>query len=469
MPFMERLQSAFILKTHLYHPNEAHIIEHPYTQFKQAIKTGDIPLLESLIYEGFDVDYHEATTVPALILSIIENQNSVVQTLLIHGANPNIFDVNKQTPLHIAIKYKKYETIHLLLRYGADIHKKDIKGVTPTELAYHLDDDIAMRTLQNTPPITIQEETLFKAASDGNLHALTQAIKHIDDIFTKNSSKQNLLHLAVYSGNIKLIAYLLNKQINIDETDEFGNTPLIVAAQHLNRYEVLEFLISRNATLEHKNGAGSTALTLALYYGYVKNAQLLLDSGANIYVHDGVHTPLTLIHNAIINFPESADAFRKMETQLLVRGAHVDIPSKHLNWTPLIHTATRVPDEANTKHLKLLIELGANINYKDINQRTALILAASMGRVDAVNILLNNYAQADYVDVFGWSALMLAVYYNQYEVVISLLEYGADPNLISDKGLNALAIAQQHNRQRIIMVLLEFGAINHEKEDDNKE
>lgn len=466
---MERLQSAFILKTHLHHPNEAHIIEHPYTQFKHAIKTGDISQLENLIYEGFDVDYHESTVVPALILSIIENRNSVIQTLLIHGANPNIVDVNKQTPLHVAILHKKYETIHLLLRYGADVNQKDINGISPTTLAYNLNDTIAVRTLQNTPPITLQKETLFKAASDGNLHALTQAIEHIDDLFLKNGVNQNLLHLAVYSGNIKLISYLLNKQLNIDETDEFGNTPLIIAAQHLNRYAVLEYLISRNATLDHKNGSGATALTLALYYGYAKNAQLLLDSGANIYIHDGIHTPLTLVHNAIINYPEQADAFRKMETQLLVRGNHVDIPSKHLNWTPLIHTATRVPDEANSKHLKLLIELGANINYKDINQRTALMLAASMGRDDAVEILLNNYADADYIDVYGWSALMLAVYYNQYDIVISLLEYGADPNLTSDKGLNALAIAQQHNRQRIIMVLLEFGAINHQKEDDNKE
>lgn len=469
MPFMERLQSAFILKTHLYHPHEAHIVEHPYVQFKQTIKTGNVTLLEELIYEGFDVDYHEAAAIPALILGILENQNSIIQTLLMHGANPNICDVNKQTPLHIAIKHKKYELIHLLLRYGADIHHEDKDGVSPLMLAKNLNDTIAERTLNNTPPITLEKETLFNAASEGNLHTLTQAIEHVDDIFEKNTSKQNLLHLAVYSGNVKLIAYLLNKQLDIDETDEFGNTPLIIAAQHANRYQVLEYLLSRNPTLDHKNGSGSTALTLALYYGHLKNVEILLDYGASIYVHDGIHTPLTLVHHAIINYPKDADAFRKIETSFLIRGTHVDIPSNHLNWTPLIHTATRVPDEANIKHLKLLIRLGANINYKDSNQRTALMLASSMGRKEAVEILLNNYADADAIDVFGWSALMLAVYYNQYEIAISLLEYGANPNLTSDKGLSALSIAQQHNRQRIIMLLLDFGAINHEKEDDNKE
>jgi len=469
MPFMERIQSAFILKTHLYHPNEAHIIEHPYIQFKHAIKTGNIALLEALIYEGFDVDYHESTAIPALMLSILENQSSVTQVLLMHGANPNTQDVNKQTALHIAVKLKKYETIHLLLRYGADIYLKDLTNSSALDLSKSVGDTIAERTLDNTPPITIEESNLFSAASDGNLHTLTLAIQHVDDIFATNGSQQNLLHLAVYSGNVKLIAYLLNKQLDIDATDEFGNTPLIIAAQHTNRYEVLEYLISRHATLDHKNGSGSSALSLALYYGYATNVTLLLEKGASIYIHDGIHTPLTLVHNAIAKYPQSAKVFRDIETKLLIRGTTVDIPGKHLNWTPLIHTATRVPDEENLKHLNLLISLGADINYKDMNKRTALMLASSMGRKEAVDILLNNYAEADFIDTFGWSALMLSVYYNQYDVAIALLEYGANPNLTSDKGLSALSIAQQHNRQRIIMVLLDFGAINHEKEDDNKE
>ena len=86
------------------------------------------------------------------------------------------------------------------------------------------------------------------------------------------------------------------------------------------------------------------------------------------------------------------------------------------------------------------------------------MVAASMGRRYAVEILLKNYAEIDRIDRYGWSALMLAVYYNHIRIVEFLLQCGCDANLTSAQGLNAMKVARKHQRRQIITLLRQYGA-----------
>ena len=74
MPFMERLQSALILKTPMYHPNEAHIIEHTHEIFYETIVHDQSVQMVQMIIEGFDVDFHELGKTPPLIFAIKYNK-----------------------------------------------------------------------------------------------------------------------------------------------------------------------------------------------------------------------------------------------------------------------------------------------------------------------------------------------------------------------------------------------------------
>ena len=121
MPFMERLQSALILKTPMYHPNEAHIIEHTHEIFYETIIHNKSTQMVQMIIEGFDVDFHELAQTPPLIFAIKYNKKEIIETLLLYGANINIQDRDGNTPLHFALKFEHYELIMTLLHYGADV------------------------------------------------------------------------------------------------------------------------------------------------------------------------------------------------------------------------------------------------------------------------------------------------------------------------------------------------------------
>ena len=458
MPFMERLQSAMILKTPMHHPLESHIIEHPHKQFYDAIRTGNNDDVIALIEEGFDVDHNECAHTPPLQYAILKEQHYILQTLLLYGADVNICNFKGESPLHSAVKLQQMEAVHLLLRYGANPSIPDHQGLTALVLARQLPTQHIYKALKSTPAMPIEELGVFDAVKSGNLHALTRSISTKEELFTKNDLHQNLLHLAVISGNTKMVVYLLNKGIDIDAPDENGDTPLTLCALYQERNELLSYLLERHATLDHKNNFGSSALTISLRYGHIEHARTLIESGANIHTFEKLDTPLTLIHKAIEKFPAHADAFRTLQRELLIKGASVDVLTNHLGWTPLIQTTTHRQDSDMQEHLELLINLGAEVNLTDKNGRTPLMLAASMGRNRAVKTLLDNYADPNMSDYYGWSALMLCTYYNHSTIATTLLKYGADVNLTSEKGLNALKIAKQHKRKELVKLFLAFGA-----------
>ncbi|MEA1919408.1 MAG: ankyrin repeat domain-containing protein [Campylobacterota bacterium] len=460
MPFLERLQSAMILKTPMHQENEAHIIEHLHPPFYEAIQNADTSTLSKMLEDGFDIDFHEVAHIPPLIYSIIHKQARITQYLLEHGAHVNISTLEGESALHVSIRLEAFEMIALLLRYGADIHLKDTKGHSALSLC---EQNLEIQKLLNeTQMMPRSDESCFDSAKKGDLYSLSLTCNENQNLFESTEQGHTLLHLATYSGNRELLIYLLNKGLNIDATDNSGNTALNIAVKFENYDAIVALLIKRKATIDHKNLQSRTAFTSALRNGYASQARLLFDHGANIHVVDNLHTPLTLIHRAILNYPQSADAFRALETDLMIRGAHVNIPINNLKWTPLYMTISKMQTHTLKEHLQLLIQLGAEINYLDTNGRSALMISASLGRYHATELLLNNYANIDSIDNFGWSALMLGVYYNHYKIVELLLSVGADANLTSPQHLTALKIAKQHKREKIVLLLLEYGATEEE-------
>ena len=59
----------------------------------------------------------------------------IVRRLLEHGADPNICDNDRSTPLHQASSRGSLEAVRLLLSYGAKVDEKDEDGRTPFQLA----------------------------------------------------------------------------------------------------------------------------------------------------------------------------------------------------------------------------------------------------------------------------------------------------------------------------------------------
>ncbi len=456
MPFMERLHSALILKTPMYHPNEAHIIEQTHEIFFQTIIHNQVAQMIQMIIEGFDVDFHELGKTPPLIFAIKYNKKEVIESLLLYGANVNIQDREGNTPLHFATKFRHPELMTTLLHYGAD--KTIINAADKT--AMDLGEPAEQTVLQTiTSLVDVETHNIFETARVGDLNRLVHSVNTTQQLFQTNQEGQSLLHLAILSNNIKIVLYLLNKGLNIDAEDNDRLTPLIIAMSHTRYVNLAILLLNRHATLEHVSSNGHSALSVAIRNNNPEGAMMLIKRGANINIADNAHTPLTLTHIALLQYDETAPIYRELETLLLSKGAKVDVPLNSLGWTPLCTTVTKTHDKPNSQHIRLLLQLGANVNHLDINGRTPLMLAASMGRMSSVEMLMKNYAAHDVIDNFGWSALMFGVYYNHMEVVIFMLEHGVDPNLLSKQGLTALKIAKEHKRLKMVDLLLEYGAM----------
>lgn len=100
---------------------------------------------------------------------------------------------------------------------------------------------------------------------------------------------------------------------------------------------------------------------------------------------------------------------------------------------------------------KLLIEKGADINAKNDKGITALIFASDeKGDINILKLLLDKGADINAKDNVGYTALMWAVWNGKIEVVKLLLEKGADVNIEDKKGNTALMLAKQKDIANLI-------------------
>ncbi|MBA0750410.1 hypothetical protein Gogos_001821 [Gossypium gossypioides] len=84
-------------------------------------------------------------------------------------------------------------------------------------------------------------------------------------------------------------------------------------------------------------------------------------------------------------------------------------------------------NEGDLEGIKDLLDSGTNVNFKDIDGRTALHVAACQGLTDVVRLLLDRGAEVDSKDRWGSTPLADAVYYKNQDVIKLLEKHGAKP------------------------------------------
>ena len=113
------------------------------------------------------------------------------------------------------------------------------------------------------------------------------------------------------------------------------------------------------------------------------------------------------------------------------------------------------------KKIRGLIKSGANVDARDNQSYTLLMIAARDGWHDVVDLLIRFGANLDFKSVSGKTALMFAAEYNYYDALKLLINAGADVNLKDDLGITALIYAVKHTpfcRNYIVEMLIANGA-----------
>ncbi|KAJ9566161.1 hypothetical protein OSB04_002127 [Centaurea solstitialis] len=83
--------------------------------------------------------------------------------------------------------------------------------------------------------------------------------------------------------------------------------------------------------------------------------------------------------------------------------------------------------EGNLDGIKELLSSGTDVNFKDIDNRTALHVAACQGFCDVAELLLDGGAEVDPKDRWGSTPLADAIHYKNHDMIKLLEKHGAKP------------------------------------------
>jgi len=101
------------------------------------------------------------------------------------------------------------------------------------------------------------------------------------------------------------------------------------------------------------------------------------------------------------------------------------------------------------------LRMGGDIDARDSNGMTALILAVDESCDSIVKFLLDRKASPNLTDRWGQTALMLAAGRNNTKCAKLLLACGAAPNIRAKNGLTALQYATENDATDVARVLAE--------------
>lgn len=175
----------------------------------------------------------------------------------------------------------------------------------------------------------------------------------------------------------------------------------------------------------------ATALWCACDRKHYTLARILIENG-KASVYHGPNNPLLL--NAI--YKERLDTI-----EFLIENNYADINRTREKTQPhhngLIVSAAR----GQTKIVEYLLKKGATINYKTLNNETALSCAAKYGRLDIVKLLCSAGASTMIKNINEETPLILAFKNNRMDVIHYLIDFANNDLCIDELELIACSFA----------------------------
>jgi len=443
-----------------------------------AVEFGRTRVLKVLRAHGANLDVRDARGGSPLHQAVSSNDLNLVRGLLSLGADPNLefelpesesmkrlreadsrFAKRVYTSLSMALDNRNIEVSKLLLEHGAKAT---------------LDMPSVMRQLN--PTESCELEALLRMATGTELHAAARAGDRdaVLLLVGRGAELQNWdewgatpLHAAIRGGSESCVDALVRAGAELEALNRQHRTPLGYAAA-LGTLPLVRLLLARGADPHARGTDGASALYLAAEEGHQEVARCLIEAGA----------PVDLVEAILLEDYDTAH-------RLLVAGADPNAPHR-AGLHPLKAAARR----GSVGMIRLLLQSGARVNLEPSDERSALLLAAIDGHLEAARELLAAGADPDpvgslltplggavekgHVSVvrlllahgadstatyFGSTLLELAVSQDAPEVVEALLEAGADPNYGAGLSGTPLMTAVRNGSVECAHRLLKYGAL----------
>lgn len=444
---------------------------------------------------GVEVNTADALGRTPLHLAVATNRSTeVVETLLRHGATPNVRERGGRTPLWMATNRSNAQNVQLLLDAGARVDEPDNNGITPLLLASEMQNSDVLRLLLEAGANTNARgrnrfTPLMKAVTTVNicLDAIqtlidgNAAVNAEDDrnrsaihfLAARHDATPEILFALINAGanpnamdsslmtplmeasrqrNTALVEALLEAGARVDLRDRNSLTPLLHAASRGAPLEIYELLKRAGACIDEPARNGASPLMLALDSEVdAEGIRALLDAGANPNYKR--YDTVSVLMNAVAAYNV------ELVSILLEYGADPN----QTTWdglSPMMLAAQRVRD---TAMFETLAQNGANINSRNNQGITALMVAVASGNAKAVESLILLGADLEVRDSDGFTSMFHAIQAsgrNDYAIIIIelLISGGSDVNARDFTGATPLMHSALGGRRDVSSRLLAAGA-----------
>lgn len=276
-----------------------------------ATKREDPTILRYLVDNGANINFvcdsvssGKKVKVSPLHVAVSNGLHNSLAILLENNADVNSVDQRGRTPLHVAVKRCDCQAMRMLLCRGAKVHVMDDTGMDPLQLASRFGHVELVRILLEYKAQIFYEgqkgpSPLHIAAMEGHV-PLIDIFSHYADVnikvrCTTDKKYKAAIHLASENGYVETVRFLLDGfggDVNILDSDQ--QTPLHCALlnchdhKRMRRKEdfdmLIEFLIQKGVNVNQLNRYGETALHLAARNQFHKAVEILLLNDADVSI-----------------------------------------------------------------------------------------------------------------------------------------------------------------------------------------
>ncbi|XP_066904650.1 serine/threonine-protein phosphatase 6 regulatory ankyrin repeat subunit A-like, partial [Halyomorpha halys] len=386
-------------------------------------------------YYEDDINRRGCNNITALHLAVERNNTKLTQFLLSKNADPNVMSEEGKTPLDVAYLKSSDELIKLLLENGGKVEDKSFLGSKILFNAVSKNLLKLVKVLLNRTDHFESYPTVILnyAIGKGFLEGVELLVKYGANIEKKDVHGNLPLSSAVMTKNVEMGKLILQTSrrkitsanftmfIDADSDVKFINSKRNrsethkVAALHIASYhgltKICEMLISYGASLEVRDERGYTPLHYSCEEEHIDVVKSLLDSGASKDSTDIDGT--TPLHIA-----SRLGSLSIVHLLLSEPPAGLEFITNH-GYTALHYAAWN----GSLEIVNLLLNLGANTEAKTNDFKSPLHFASLGGHKEIVNTLVSGGANIEAADIDGMTSMHFAARERHTGVVQLLLDF----------------------------------------------